>query len=301
MLVSTQVVSGLELQQWRRTALHQASVLDQTQAIDAKVELDWLLQAVAGLDRLSLRLAAETTQIGLSLPLSDLADLWQQRVDQRVPIQYLAGVTSWRHFRLTVSPAVLIPRPETEGLIDLAVEAASLVPGLDQGHWADLGTGSGAIALGLASVFPAASIHAVDCSAAALAVAQENARNLALAQQIQFYQGSWLEPLSALKGNLSGLVANPPYIPTGMISQLQPEVGWHEPRVALDGGADGLDCLRHLIAIAPDYLRADGVLLLEMMAGQAEPVRELLQRDYSQIQIHADLSGIDRFALACRW
>lgn len=293
-------VSGLELQEWRRNALRQANLLNETGASDLKVELDWLLQAVAGLDCLALHLALAEAQIKLPLSLSDLSYLWQQRIERRVPIQYLAGATSWREFSLNVSPAVLIPRPETESLIDL-VQAARHGASLEPEHWADVGTGSGAIALGLASVLPAASIHAIDCSAAALAVAQQNAQNLGFALQIQFYQGSWLAPLDHLKGNLSGLVANPPYIPTAMIPDLQPEVAWHEPRVALDGGADGLDCLRHLIAIAPDYLHSGGVLLLEMMAGQAKPVIELLQQgNYCQIEIHADLSGIERFAVAYR-
>ncbi len=299
--MSAQIVSGLELQQWRHQALDQARALDCTPEINARLELDWLLQTVAGLDRLSLQLAAETVQIELSLPLGNLTHLWQQRLNERVPIQYLVGVMSWRHFSLRVSPAVLIPRPETEGLIDLAEQLACRVPGLEQGDWADLGTGSGAIALGLASIFPAASIHAVDCSAPALAVAQQNAQNLGFAAQIHFYQGSWLEPLACLKGSLSGVVANPPYIPTNMIPTLQPEVGRHEPRIALDGGVDGLDHLRHLIAIAPDYLRSGGVLLLEMMAGQAQAVLELLpSEDYYQVEIHADLAGIDRFIMACR-
>lgn len=293
-------ISGLELQQWRRNALRQANILNETGASDLEVELDWLLRAVAGLDRLTLHLALAEAQIELPLSLSDLSYLWQQRIERRVPIQYLAGSTSWREFSLNVSPAVLIPRPETESLIDL-VQGARRGASLGPEHWVDVGTGSGAIALGLASVLPAASIHAIDCSAAALAVAQQNAQNLGFAHRIQFYQGSWLATLEHLKGNLSGLVANPPYIPTAMIPYLQPEVAWHEPRVALDGGADGLDCLRHLIAIAPDYLHSGGVLLLEMMAGQAKPVVELLQQgNYCQIQIHADLSGIERFAVAYR-
>jgi release factor glutamine methyltransferase len=216
----------------------------------------------------------------------------------------LAGVTPWRHFSLSVSPAVLIPRPETEYLIDLAVKAVknSPTPQLTEGHWADLGTGSGAIALGLAEAFKAATIHAVDCSADALAVAQLNAQQLGFAQRIQFYQGSWWEPLSALKGQISGMVANPPYIPSSWIPQLQPEVANHEPHLALDGGSDGLDCIRQLIKTSPDYLRSGGVWLIEMMAGQADTVTQLLhqQGSYCHIQIISDLAGIDRFALAYR-
>jgi release factor glutamine methyltransferase len=233
-----------------------------------------------------------------------LSQLWHQRQRDKVPVQYLAGVTPWRHFSLKVSPAVLIPRPETEYLIDLAVAAVknSPIPNLASGHWADLGTGSGAIALGLAEVLRAATIHAVDYSADALAIAQENAQQLGFTQRIQFYQGTWFEPLDALKGQFSGIISNPPYIPSSLVQELQPEVRDHEPHLALDGGCDGLDCIRHLIASSPNYLRPGGVWLIEMMAGQADTVAQLLhnQGSYRDIQIIPDLAGIDRFALAYR-
>jgi release factor glutamine methyltransferase len=295
------VVSGQALWQWRQDALKSAS-----QGDVPRFEVDWLLVEVAGLDALALRLESfkERAQIQLRYPLSVLSQLWQQRLRDRMPIQYLAGVTPWRHFSLKVSPAVLIPRPETEYLIDLAVEAVknSPTPDLAAGHWVDLGTGSGAIALGLAEAFPAATIHSVDCSAEALAIARENAQQLGLAQRIQFYQGSWWNPLEALQGQVSGMVSNPPYIPSSVVQQLQPEVRNHEPLLALDGGADGLDCIRHLIETSPNYLRAGGVWLIEMMAGQADTVAQLLgdRGSYRDIQILPDLAGIDRFALAYR-
>lgn len=262
------------------------------------MEVDWLLQEVAGLDRLALRLESfkNWPQIQMQLPLEELDQLWQRRLNDRLPVQYIAGVTPWRQFNIAVSSAVLIPRPETECLIDLALAAASNT----SGHWADLGTGSGAIALGLADVLPKATIHAVDYSLEALAIAQANADNLSLADRIKFYQGFWWEPLAFLKGQFSGMVSNPPYIPTSTLPTLQPEVVNHEPHLALDGGADGLDSIRHLIEISPSYLRSGGVWLIEMMAGQADAVRELLQNQgsYCKIQIHPDLAGIERFALA---
>jgi release factor glutamine methyltransferase len=293
-------VSGLELWQWRQQA--------QQQAIAATVspdEVDWLLQELAGLDRLSLRLESfkGRAAIDLCLPFAELVQLWQQRLEARVPVQYLVGFAPWRNFRLQVSPAVLIPRPETEMLVDLAARAVQNSDvKLAQGDWADLGTGSGAIALGLADVFPNATIHAVDWSEAALAIAQINAQQLRLANRIHFYQGSWFQPLDGLRGKLNGIVSNPPYIPVGMLPDLQPEVVRHEPRLALDGGIDGLESIRHLVATAPDYLRSGGIWLIEMMAGQAEAVTDLLQQQgsYREIQIHADLAGIDRFALAYR-
>ncbi|MEH1933290.1 MAG: peptide chain release factor N(5)-glutamine methyltransferase [Nostoc sp.] len=287
------IVSGLQLWQWRNAAIKAAIATDVP-----PMEVDWLLLEVAGLDRLALRLESfkNWPQIQLQLPLQELDQLWQRRLNDRLPVQYIAGVTPWRQFKIAVSNAVLIPRPETESLIDLAEASASKT----SGHWADLGTGSGAIALGLADVLPKATIHAVDYSLEALAIAQANADNLGFADRIKFYQGSWWEPLALLKGQFSGMVSNPPYIPTSTLPTLQPEVVNHEPHLALDGGADGLDCIRHLIEISPSYLQPGGVWLIEMMAGQADAVRELLQNQgsYCKIQIHADLAGIERFALA---
>src|SRR6476469_6176195 len=180
-------VSGQELWQWRDEAMAAAKV-----GAIPSAEVDWLLQELAGLDRLTLRLGSfrHWPQVQLRLPIAELAELWQRRIQARVPVQYLAGTAPWREFNLTVSPAVLIPRPETELIIDLAVMAAEASPATapadaEVGNkpaeiWADLGTGSGAIALGLATAFPQAQIYAVDCSPAALAVAQQNATNLGL-------------------------------------------------------------------------------------------------------------------------
>ncbi len=298
--MADQTVSGLELWHWRKEAQQQA-----VQAGISDAEVDWLLREIADIDRLALRLESfkDWSEVRLKVSLNDLGQLWQQRLDLRVPVQYLAGVTSWRRFALLVSPAVLIPRPETESLIDLAVRAVEQgETHLKQGHWADLGTGSGAIALGLADAFPSAPIHAVDVSVEALAIAQQNAQRLNLNQHIQFYQGAWFHPLEHLRGKLSGMVSNPPYIPSSMVPDLQPEVARHEPHLALDGGPDGLDCIRHLVATAPDYLQPGGIWLIEMMAGQGEAVENLLkqQGSYRNIQIHTDFAGLDRFAIAHR-
>ena len=267
-------------------------------------ELDWLLQELAGLDKLAIRLESfkDLPKIELKLPLSELAQLWERRLQERVPVQYLTGVAHWRNFSLKVTPAVLIPRPETELLIDLAVEAVKSYGVNPKSHWVDLGTGSGAIAIGLASELTNTTIHAVDCSAAALAVAQINADNLGFGSRVNFYQGLWWEPLEFLKGRVSGMVSNPPYIPSSTVLTLQPEVLKHEPHLALDGGFDGLDCIRHLVETAPDYLESGGVWLVEMMAGQATAVADLLRShgSYDRVQIFADLAGIDRFALAYR-
>ena len=292
-------VSGLELWQWVNQAAAEARASDIPLA-----EIDWLLQELAGLDRLALRLESfkDLPKIELKLSLSELAQLWQRRLQERVPVQYLTGVAHWRHFSLKVTPAVLIPRPETELLIDLAVEAVKSYGVNPKSHWVDLGTGSGAIAIGLACALTNARVYAVDCSSEALAVARLNAENLGFGARVNFYQGLWWEPLAFLKGQVSGMVSNPPYIPSSTVLTLQPEVVFHEPHLALDGGFDGLDCIRHLVETAPDYLESGGVWLVEMMAGQAEAVADMLEShgSYGKVQIFSDLAGIDRFALAYR-
>jgi release factor glutamine methyltransferase len=299
-LMRMETVCGFKLWEWRNLAI--ASCVEQG---ISPIEIDWLLLEVTKLDRLALRLASfkNHPQVELNLPFEDLELLWQRRLTERLPVQYIAGVTPWRRFRLKVSPAVLIPRPETEFLIDLAVEMVKQSPGLEQGNWVDLGTGSGAIALGLADAFPRGLVHAVDVSSEALAIARQNARDNKLDHRIQFYQGSWWEPLASLRGKVSAMVSNPPYIPTETVKTLQPEVLNHEPHLALDGGGDGLDDIRHLVETAPTYLEDGGLWMVEMMQGQAEIICELLksQGSYKDIQIHRDLAGIERYAIAiCR-
>ena len=306
-------VSGSDLWHWQQQTKKEAIAHH-----IAPTEVDWFLQALSDLERLALRLESFKTRsvIPLTLSFEALQSRWQQRIEGRLPVQYLVGQTSWRQFTLTVSPVVLIPRPETELLIDLAIAAAEDNPTLCTGRWVDLGTGSGAIALGLADAFPNAEIHAVDCSQEALAIAQQNAQlngwnrdgnsDQHSAKQIHFHHGHWFSPFQTtvdpqpLKFN--GIVSNPPYIPSALIPDLQPEVTRHEPHLALDGGNDGLDCIRHLIAMAPHYLVSNGLLLIELMAGQADTVVTMLEQSngYHRIQRHTDLAGIHRFVSAYR-
>ncbi|MBD2602307.1 peptide chain release factor N(5)-glutamine methyltransferase [Microcystis viridis] len=289
-------ISGQELSQWRQQA-----IADLAQAQLSPKEVDIFLQAVTDLDTLSLRLQSfrEREKIPLSYSWSEITKRWQKRLKARVPLQYLLESVVWRDFTLKVSPEVLIPRPETELLIDIVGET---VRGDDGGIWVDLGTGSGAIAIGLASILTKAEIYAVDYSQTALAIAKENIIKTGFADRIILKQGSWWTPLEKWKGQISGMVSNPPYIPSAEILDLQIEVREHEPRLALDGGEDGLTALRYLVATAPDYLRSGGLWLVEMRAGQGEKVAQMLenQGNYRQIQIINDLAGFDRFVLAER-
>lgn len=289
-------ISGQELSQWRQQA-----IADLEQAQLSPKEVDIFLQAVTDIDTLSLRLQSfrEREKIPLSYSWSEITKRWQKRLQARVPLQYLLESVVWRNFTLKVSPEVLIPRPETELLIDIVGET---VRGDDGGIWVDLGTGSGAIAIGLASILTKAEIYAIDYSQTALAIAKENIINTGFADRIILKQGSWWTPLEKWKGQISGMLSNPPYIPSAEILDLQIEVREHEPRLALDGGEDGLTALRYLVATAPDYLRSGGLWLVEMRAGQGEKVAQMLenQGNYRQIQIINDLAGFDRFVLAER-
>jgi release factor glutamine methyltransferase len=293
--VELDLITDCDLWQWRNWAVELALAHDVS-----AYEVDWLLQTVTDVDRLTLRLGATgaSRSVQTSIPLDRLSALWLERICDRQPIQYLVGKTCWRDFELVVSPAVLIPRPETEAIIDIAIAATDAKQ--QQGIWVDLGTGSGAIAIGLAKTLPSAAIYAVDCSSAALAIARKNATNLQVLDRIDFSQGSWWSSLAHLRGKVSAMISNPPYIPSQTVLALQPEVVKYEPHLALDGGDDGLAAIRALAATATDYLVPGGIWLVEMMAGQGEAVRELLvaQQHYTDIEIINDLAGLDRFVLA---
>ncbi len=293
--------SGQALAQWRNRAQDQARLNDIN-----PMEVDWVLRFCTDVDSLSLRLGTFSRRplIDASLSLLALDQLWQRRLEERCPVQYLLGKAPWREFILEVSPAVLIPRPETELLIDIVQAVLPTVdcPDLALGPWLDLGTGSGAIAIGLASILPQAQIYAIDSSGEALAIAKKNVQQTGFETQIHCLQGSWWQPVAELKGKISAMVSNPPYIPSQEIPLLQPEVAWHEPLPALDGGGDGLETLHYLVKSAPEYLRLGGFWLVELMAGQAPRVADLLRQEnaYQKIEIFKDLAGIERFVLARR-
>ena len=267
-------------------------------------ELDWLILEQTSLSKLDLRLRSLSTSQQISPEiLTNLDHLWHKRIRDRIPVQYLTGSVTWRNLELQVTPAVLIPRPETELIIDI-VTTNCQDSIYQQGIWADLGTGSGAIAIALAKHFAATKVKvlAIDYSPDALEIARLNAINNG--QKIDFYHGSWFEPLAKLnlENKIAGVISNPPYIPSLEVLNLQPEVTNHEPHLALDGGEDGLDPIRELVNIAPQYLISGGFWIVEMMAGQAQIVRSLLQSngEYTNIQIHQDYSRIERFISANR-
>lgn len=228
-----------------------------------------------------------------------------ERRERREPVQYIIGRAEFHSRVFGVTPDVLIPRPETE----LALEAAITLieTSFPQRHGlevADLGTGSGVLAVTLALSLPGATVHAVDVSPPALAVARANAARHGVAEQINFYDGDLWEPLAraGMLGRLHGVVSNPPYVAQGDLAGLMPEVREHEPRLALLAGADGLACLRRLVDGAAGFIRPGGVLVLEVGAGQAGAVREMLAltRAFTSIGTRRDYAGHERIVYGLR-
>lgn len=203
------------------------------------------------------------------------------------PVAYLTGHKEFYGLALQVDASVLDPRPDTETLVDWALEVIAPLP---SPRVVDLGTGSGAIALALQSHRPTAQVLAVDASSDALSVAQANAQRLGL--PVRFALSNWLADVDGVEGTFDAIVSNPPYIPSA-----DPHLAalTHEPLQALASGADGLDDIRTIVAQAPAHLAPGGWLLLEHGYDQAEAVRALLsQRGFSQVQSHNDLAGIAR-------
>ncbi len=227
-------------------------------------------------------LAHDTDALDLAVHAQFLA-LCQRRTAGE-PVAYLTGRKEFYGLPLQVDARVLDPRPDTETLVDWALEVIAPLP---TPNVLDLGTGSGAIALALQHQRPTAQVLAVDASADALAVAQANAQRLAL--PVRFLQGHWL---AAVQGRFEAIVSNPPYI-----AAADPHLAAliHEPLQALASGADGLDDIRTIVAQAPAHLQPGGWLLLEHGHDQAGAVRALLQaRGFAQVQSRNDLAGIAR-------
>jgi release factor glutamine methyltransferase len=200
--------------------------------------------------------------------------------------------------RLTVSPSVLIPRPETEGLVEWALDR---LPADREAIAADVGTGSGAIACAIATARPAITVLAVDRSPAALDIARDNVGRLGLTGRVVLLEGDLVEPMLERGARVDLLVANLPYVPGWSIETLAVEVARHEPRIALDGGPDGMAVLRRLIDRAPDALRPPGAVLLEIGPGQSGALAaHLAARGFTDIEARSDLCGVVRY-LGARW
>ncbi|MCP3176545.1 MAG: peptide chain release factor N(5)-glutamine methyltransferase [Desulfuromonadales bacterium] len=268
----------LKVLQWTANYLQQAGV------DNGRLDGELLLAATLGLDRVGLYLNYDRPMEPAEL--EGFREFVKRRA-RREPLQYILGTTEFWSLPFKVTPAVLIPRPDTEILVEEALKRADDAPSI-----LDVGTGSGAIAVALAHELPAAQVVAVDCSPEALAVARGNATLNGVDGRISFQEGD----LFALESAEYDLVlSNPPYIPVADIPTLMPEVRDHEPRGALVGGEDGLEAYRALARQAPTLLRAQGWLLVEVGIGQAEAVAELLETaGLGHIAVRADYAGIPR-------
>lgn len=264
--------------------------LEAASSPSARRDAEWLLATVLGVERFHLYL--EPAQEVAASVAARVRALVERRAAHE-PLQHLLGFEDFRGLRLRVTPDVLIPRPETEGLVEWALETLAPLP---RPVAADVGTGSGAIACALAAACPALEVLAIDASLAALAVATANVRALGLARRVRIVAGDLLAPLAALAGGLDMIVANPPYLSSASLPALPPEVARFEPRLALDGGPDGLRVIRRIVAEAPGVLRPGGALVMEIGEEQAGGVASLLAAEgFSGIVARRDLRGVERY------
>lgn len=215
---------------------------------------------------------------------------------QREPVAYILGAKGFWTMNLKVTQDVLIPRPETECLVEAALKHLSVEPGAPPKRVLELGTGSGAIVIALATQTEHHFFAASDRSIRAIEVAAANAKDNGLVQRIAFFAGDWLDALDPGRCPLDMIVSNPPYIPVGVIPQLQPEISRFEPVSALDGGDDGLCCLRDIIEKAHAYLKPGGLVMLEIGHDQKNDVHHIVDASdqYDDITFHKDFGGYDR-------
>ena len=273
-------------------ALRDASrVLDDGGVPEARREAGSLLEFVLGKDR--------TFLISHSEDLVDDDSLGQLRdfVERRAagePLQYITGVQGFYGREFRVTPDVLIPRPETE----LLVEAALEVNKNESAFICDVGTGSGCIAVTLLCELPGARAVAVDKSAAALEIAKLNGGKQAVADRSEFILSDCFDALDRSKYQFDLIVSNPPYVSESALAGLQREVRDHEPLVALSPGPDGLSVIRRLLTDAPGYLKPNGHLLMEIGFDQGETVRNLIDESvWSLLEVRPDLQCIPRIVL----
>lgn len=267
------------------------TVLEAAGLSSARVDAEWLLAGLLGVGRVSVRMDLAET---VPAPIAERYAHAVSRRARREPLQRILGWEEFRGVRVRLTDAVLVPRPETETLVEWAL-ALLPPPGARRLLAIDLGTGSGCIACALASERPDLDVIAVDVSPAAAAVARDNAQALGLAARVGVVAADLLDGVRDLGADL--IVSNPPYLPSALVPELAPEVRIHEPRLALDGGADGLALIRRIATTARRYLRPSGALAVETAGGdQTEAAAALLRAaGWDRVAVRADLVGIDRF------
>ncbi len=275
-----------EVLNWTRGYFEDAGI------IQPRLEAEILLAHALDVERLHLYLSPDKP---LTVDERAKFKTFIQKRRAGVPLQHLIGEVTFFGLRFKVRRDALIPRGETEELLDRTLR---LVARDRDVRCLDLGTGSGVLAVCLARYLPRASVVAVDVSRQALDLARENATLNGVADRVAFQESNWFTDVS---GRFDLIVSNPPYVESGAIDGLASEVRDHEPRVALDGGTDGMEQIRALVSGVGEHLEGDGQLLLEIGHGQGERVSCLLAEiGLEDVTVELDLAGLERFALARR-
>ncbi len=257
-----------------------------------------LLDCIGGISPSDLSLMSINPERNLHLEknLEFLESIWNEHLLKSCPIQYLCGITFWRDLKLKVTNKVLIPRPETELIVEIVFNIFR--KNSKKLFFAELGTGSGAISIALALAYPFSEVVATDIDRDALEIATKNYINSSKQSNLKFYCGNWWSPLERFKGKLDLAISNPPYIPQDTYDKLPRKVKNFEPKVALLGGEDGLKHIKEIIQKAPLFLKEKGWLILENHFDQGEKVKKLLIKNkFTSIEIVKDLSGIGRFTI----
>jgi release factor glutamine methyltransferase len=291
--------SPYEKRTLRRALMNGIDSLHRVGIESAQLDVQVLICHALGLQRNDLYL-----QFDRPLTLEQEAhfeNLLQRRL-QREPVAYITCSKEFWSLDFAVDRTVLIPRPETELLVELAIEFVKPDARTAPVKILDLGTGGGPIAVSIAKELPCAQLWAVDISADALRLAQRNAARHGVAPQITFLEGDLFAPIANSVMEFDLIVANPPYIRTDSIEELAPEIRNYEPAIALNGGVDGLDYYRRIVGEANRYLRDGGSILLEIGADQGAAVKRLfaLASDLAEAMIYQDLAGQDRVIAAIK-
>jgi release factor glutamine methyltransferase len=268
----------------------------------ARLDAELLLAYALGLSREKLIVAAARD---LSVAESDRYENLLIRRLNREPLAYITGQQEFWSLDFLVSRDVLVPRPETEMLVEFAVFHLAQSKNSELPRILEIGTGSGAIAVALATELPQVQIVATEISPAALAIARQNASRNGVSKKIRFLEGDLFSALDQeLENDFDLIISNPPYLRRDEIPKLDAEVSRWEPRAALDGGVDGLDFYRRVAEEAPAYLRQGGAVAVEIGAAMASVVVALFRNRaaYAHTQVHQDYSGRDRVVIArtCR-
>jgi release factor glutamine methyltransferase len=332
----------VKVAEWRTWARQQAEYFNKSMREHADspsletlfTEIDWLVDDNISFEEHNISSYAKLSSysdeglgrnrsldyLSVRIPLEELSLLWARRLRERVPLQYLTHIAYWRDLELVVNADVLIPRPETELVVDWALEASarnrasgsSSSGKLEHGPWLDLGTGSGAIAIALAKYFVVEKegirpcVYAVDISPGACSIAAHNLMRHGVQEVVHLTQASWFDAFEnnkEMQGKFAGIISNPPYIPSDKLNSLQPEVR-HEPKLALDGGTGaGLDSLTKICTNAAKYLMQGGTLILETHGPEQSMIlkQQLSSTSYfTHVEVRFDHFGVGRFVTAQR-